>query len=44
VRADVQLLIVVGALWGADAIKRLAFADEPQADQSRTLFSFVGFR
>ncbi len=44
VRADVQLLIVVGTLWGADAIKRLAFADEPQADQSRTLFSFVGFR
>jgi cell division GTPase FtsZ len=37
VRADVQLLIVVGALWGPDAIKRFAFADQQQADQSRGL-------
>jgi hypothetical protein len=44
VRANVQLLIVVGALWGQDAITRFAFVDDPQADQSRTLFSFVAFR
>jgi hypothetical protein len=44
VRADVQLLIVAGALWGPDAIKRFAFVDEPQADHSRRLFSFAAFR
>jgi cell division GTPase FtsZ len=44
VRADVQLLIVAGALWGPDAIKRFAFEDQPQADQSKGLFSFVAFR
>ncbi len=44
VRADVQLLIVVGALWGQDALTRFAFVDDPQADQSRTLFSFGAFR
>jgi hypothetical protein len=44
VRANVQLLIVVGALWGQDAIARFAFVDDPQADHSRTLFSFVAFR
>ena len=44
VRADVQLLISVGMLWGPDAIARFAFADEPQADQPRGLFSFVAFR
>jgi hypothetical protein len=44
VRADVQLLIVAGALWGPEAIKRFAFEDQPQADQSKGLFSFVAFR
>jgi len=44
VRTDVQLLIVVGALWGPDAIKRFAFADQQKADESRGLFSFVTFR
>ena len=44
VRGDVQLLIAVGTLWGADAIARFTFAEEPQEEHSKKLFSFVGFR
>ena len=44
VRGDVQLLIAVGTLWGPDAIARFTFAEEPQEEHSKKLFSFVGFR
>jgi len=44
VRGDVQLLIAVGTLWGADAIARFTFAEEPQEEHSKKLFAFVGFR
>ena len=44
VRGDVQLLIAVGTLWGADAIARFTFAEEPQEEHSKKRFSFVGFR
>jgi hypothetical protein len=43
-RSDVQLLSAAGTLWGPETIKRFTFADEPQAEPSKGLFSFVAFR
>ena len=44
VRGDVQLLIAVGALWGADTIARFTFAEGPHEEHSKKLFPFGGFR
>jgi len=43
VRADVQLLVGVGTLWGADAVKRFAFAPLPPRESSNRLFSLAAF-
>jgi hypothetical protein len=43
VRADLQLLVGVGTLWGADAIKRFDFAPLPPRESSNRLFSLAAF-
>jgi cell division GTPase FtsZ len=43
VRADLQLLVSVGTLWGADAIKRFDFAPLPPRESSNRLFSLAAF-
>jgi cell division GTPase FtsZ len=43
VRADVQLLVGVGTLWGADAIKRFDFTPLPPRESSNRLFSLAAF-
>ena len=44
VRTDVQLLIVVGSLWTAEAITRFEFVDAPPVKASKRLFSLAAFR
>jgi hypothetical protein len=43
VRADLQLLVAVGTLWGAEAIKRFEFAQLPSRGSSSRLFSLAAF-
>ena len=43
VRADVQLLVGVGTLWGTEAIKRFEFAPLPARESSSRLFSLAAF-
>jgi hypothetical protein len=43
VRADLQFLVGVGTLWGADAIKRFDFAPLPPRESSNRLFSLAAF-
>jgi cell division GTPase FtsZ len=43
VRADLQLLVAVGTLWGADAIKRFEFAQLEPRESSSRLFSLAAF-
>ena len=43
VRADLQLLVAVGTLWGADAVKRFEFAQRPPRESSGRLFSLAAF-
>lgn len=45
IRADVQLLVTVAALWGADGLARLGFpADAPAQDTSRIALLLQPFR
>jgi hypothetical protein len=43
VRTDLLLLVAVGTLWGADAIKRFEFAPRPPRESSSRLFSLAAF-
>ena len=43
IRADVQLLVGVGTLWGAAAIKRFEFAPLAARESSNRLFSLAAF-
>jgi hypothetical protein len=43
VRGDLQLLVAVGTLWGADAIKRFEFAQLEPRESSSRLFSLAAF-
>jgi cell division GTPase FtsZ len=43
VRADVQLLVGVGTMWGAEAIKRFELAPLPTRESSSRLFSLAAF-
>jgi hypothetical protein len=43
IRVDLQLLVAVGTLWGADAIKRFEFAQLPPRESSSRLFSLAAF-
>jgi hypothetical protein len=42
-RADLQLLVGVGMLWGPDAITRFEFAPPPARESSGRLFSLAAF-
>jgi hypothetical protein len=45
VRADLDLLLTIGKLWGADALRRLRFADAPpSSDGSKLASLFQGLR
>jgi hypothetical protein len=44
VRADIQLLIAVGRLWGEDALQQCQFTGEPAAEPSRFAMLLQGFR
>jgi cell division GTPase FtsZ len=45
VKADLDLLLAIGKLWGADALKRVRFADTPQSSDGSKLASlFQGLR
>jgi hypothetical protein len=41
---DLQLLLVIGSLWGDEAFSRLRFVDVVAPDDSSRLASFLGFR
>ena len=43
VRADLQLLVAVGTLWGADTIERFEFAPPAPRESSSKLFSLAAF-
>ena len=43
VRADLQLLVGVGSLWGAEAVKKFEFAPPPPRESSGRLFSLAAF-
>ena len=43
IRADLQFLVAVGTLWGADALKRFAFAPLPARESSGRLLSLAAF-
>ena len=43
VRSDLQLLVAVGALWGADAIKKFAFAPTAPRESPGRRFSLAAF-
>ena len=43
VRADLQLLVGIGTLWGADVIKRFEFAPLAPRESSGRLFSLAAF-
>ena len=43
VRADLQLLVAVGALWGADAVKRFEFAPIAPRESPGRRFSLAAF-
>ena len=43
VRADLQLLVSVGTLWGVDVMKRFEFAPLPSRESSSRLFSLAAF-
>ena len=43
VRADLQLLVAIGTLWGADVIKRFEFAPLAPRESSGRLFSLAAF-
>jgi len=43
VRADLQLLVSVGTLWGTDAIKRFEFAPLPPRESFSSRFSLAAF-
>jgi cell division GTPase FtsZ len=44
IRADLQLLVGVGTLWGTEAIKRFEFAPFPARESSGRLFSLAAFK
>lgn len=43
IRADLQLLVAVGTLWGPDEMKRFEFAPLPPRESSSRLFSLAAF-
>ena len=43
VRADLQLLVGVGSLWGVDVVKRFEFAPPSPRESSSRLFSLAAF-
>jgi cell division GTPase FtsZ len=43
VRADLQLLVGVGMLWGPEVMKRFEFAPNPSRESSSRLFSLAAF-
>jgi cell division GTPase FtsZ len=41
---DLQLVLAIGQLWGAQALSRLQFAETPEPEDSSRLAALLGFR